>query len=58
MTKEIFFLPTGQTKSVSSHGDDTFVTPQKSRKSKKPVISFSSDEEEDEDGETARVYLF
>uniref|UniRef100_A0A3B3XGY4 Condensin complex subunit 1 n=1 Tax=Poecilia mexicana TaxID=48701 RepID=A0A3B3XGY4_9TELE len=26
-----------------------FVTPQKSRKAKKPVISFSSDEEEDED---------
>ncbi|XP_054903884.1 condensin complex subunit 1 isoform X1 [Poeciliopsis prolifica] len=40
----------GQTKSlVSSHGDDSFVTPQKSRKSKKPVITFSSDEEEDED---------
>ncbi|XP_040900087.1 condensin complex subunit 1 [Toxotes jaculatrix] len=40
----------GQTKpSVSSHGDDSFVTPQKSRKSKKPVITFSSDEEEDEE---------
>ncbi|XP_072250130.1 condensin complex subunit 1 isoform X2 [Leuresthes tenuis] len=39
----------GQTKSsVSSHGDD-FVTPQKSRKSKKPVITFSSDEEEEEE---------
>lgn len=42
----------GQAKpSVSSHGDDSFVTPQKSRKSKKPVITFSSDEEEDEEGE-------
>ncbi|XP_018538245.1 condensin complex subunit 1 [Lates calcarifer] len=40
----------GQTKpSGSSHGDDSFVTPQKSRKSKKPVITFSSDEEEDEE---------
>ncbi|XP_070691964.1 condensin complex subunit 1 [Pempheris klunzingeri] len=40
----------GQAKpSVSSHGDDSFVTPQKSRKSKKPVITFSSDEEEDEE---------
>uniref|UniRef100_A0A4W6DE00 Condensin complex subunit 1 n=1 Tax=Lates calcarifer TaxID=8187 RepID=A0A4W6DE00_LATCA len=45
-------LPTRgrQTKpSGSSHGDDSFVTPQKSRKSKKPVITFSSDEEEDEE---------
>lgn len=43
---------TGQAKpSVSSRGDDSFVTPQKSRKSKKPVITFSSDEEEDEEGE-------
>ncbi|XP_029928829.1 condensin complex subunit 1 [Myripristis murdjan] len=40
----------GQAKpSVSSHGDDNFATPQKSRKSKKPVITFSSDEEEDEE---------
>ncbi|XP_049439527.1 condensin complex subunit 1 isoform X2 [Epinephelus fuscoguttatus] len=40
----------GQAKpSVSSCGDDSFVTPQKSRKSKKPVITFSSDEEEDEE---------
>ncbi|XP_074509405.1 condensin complex subunit 1 [Sebastes fasciatus] len=40
----------GQAKaSVSGHGDDSFVTPQKSRKSKKPVITFSSDEEEDEE---------
>uniref|UniRef100_A0A3Q1J8Q8 Condensin complex subunit 1 n=2 Tax=Anabas testudineus TaxID=64144 RepID=A0A3Q1J8Q8_ANATE len=40
----------GQTKpSVSSRGDDSFVTPQRSRKSKKPVITFSSDEEEDEE---------
>ncbi|KAM7383301.1 hypothetical protein PAMP_002967 [Pampus punctatissimus] len=40
----------GQSKpSVSSRAADSFVTPQKSRKSKKPVITFSSDEEEDED---------
>ncbi|XP_034466907.1 condensin complex subunit 1 isoform X2 [Hippoglossus hippoglossus] len=40
----------GQAKpSSSSHSDDSFVTPQKSRKSKKPVITFSSDEEEDEE---------
>nr|XP_046255087.1 condensin complex subunit 1 isoform X1 [Scatophagus argus] len=40
----------GQAKpSISSRGDDSFVTPQKSRKSKKPVITFSSDEEEDEE---------
>ncbi|XP_028984750.1 condensin complex subunit 1 isoform X2 [Betta splendens] len=40
----------GQTKpSVSSCGDDSFVTPQRSRKSKKPVIVFTSDEEEDDD---------
>ncbi|KAM4581125.1 condensin complex subunit 1 isoform 2-T3 [Odontesthes bonariensis] len=40
----------GQTKSsMSSHGDDSFVTPQKSRKSKKPVITFSSDEEDEEE---------
>uniref|UniRef100_A0A8D0CXU8 Condensin complex subunit 1 n=1 Tax=Sander lucioperca TaxID=283035 RepID=A0A8D0CXU8_SANLU len=31
--------------------NDSFVTPQKSRKSKKPAITFSSDEEEDEEGE-------
>uniref|UniRef100_A0A673AB48 Condensin complex subunit 1 n=2 Tax=Sphaeramia orbicularis TaxID=375764 RepID=A0A673AB48_9TELE len=44
----------GQTKpSVSGKGDDSFMTPQKSRKSKKPVITFSSDEEEDEDEEDA-----
>uniref|UniRef100_A0A8C2WJC8 Condensin complex subunit 1 n=1 Tax=Cyclopterus lumpus TaxID=8103 RepID=A0A8C2WJC8_CYCLU len=44
---------TGQAKpSVSGRGDDSFVTPQKSRKSKKPVITFSSEEdEEDEEGE-------
>lgn len=35
--------------SVSSRGDDSFVTPQKSRKSKKPAVTFSSDEEEDEE---------
>ncbi|XP_020511411.2 condensin complex subunit 1 [Labrus bergylta] len=40
----------GQAKpSVSSRGDGSFVTPQRSRKSKKPVITFSSDEEEDEE---------
>ncbi|XP_068998605.1 condensin complex subunit 1 [Embiotoca jacksoni] len=40
----------GQAKpSVSSRGDDSFVTPHKSRKTKKPVITFSSDEEEDEE---------
>ncbi|XP_044064795.1 condensin complex subunit 1 [Siniperca chuatsi] len=40
----------GQAKpSVSGCGDDSFVTPQKSRKSKKPVITFSSDEDEDEE---------
>ncbi|KAM6910278.1 condensin complex subunit 1 [Xenentodon cancila] len=40
----------GQIKSsVSSHGDDSFVTPQKSRRPKKPAITFSSDEEEDEE---------
>ncbi|XP_076010923.1 condensin complex subunit 1 isoform X2 [Genypterus blacodes] len=36
--------------SASSRADDSFITPQKSRKSKKPVtVIFSSDEEEDED---------
>uniref|UniRef100_A0A1A7YWS5 Condensin complex subunit 1 n=2 Tax=Iconisemion striatum TaxID=60296 RepID=A0A1A7YWS5_9TELE len=40
----------GQSKSsVSGCDDDVFVTPQKSRKSRKPAITFSSDEEEDED---------
>ncbi|KAK9513973.1 hypothetical protein VZT92_027466 [Zoarces viviparus] len=44
----------GQAKpSVSGPGDDSFVTPQKSRKSKKPVITFSSDEEEEDDEEDA-----
>lgn len=39
-----------QTKaSVSSQGDNSFVTPQRSRKSKKQMIAFSSDEEEDEE---------
>uniref|UniRef100_A0A3B3C1M4 Condensin complex subunit 1 n=1 Tax=Oryzias melastigma TaxID=30732 RepID=A0A3B3C1M4_ORYME len=42
--------PSSQTKSsVSSHADDSFVTPQRSRKSKKPVITFSSDEGEDDE---------
>lgn len=45
------FVP-GQAKpSVSSRADESFVTPRKTRKSKKPVITFSSDEEEDEEGE-------
>lgn len=40
----------GQTKaSVSSQGDDSFVTPRKSCRPKKPMITFSSDEEEDEE---------
>ncbi|XP_074539179.1 condensin complex subunit 1 isoform X1 [Halichoeres trimaculatus] len=40
----------GQAKpSVSSRADESFVTPRKTRKSKKPVITFSSDEEEDEE---------
>ncbi|XP_036930749.1 condensin complex subunit 1 [Acanthopagrus latus] len=40
----------GQSKpSISNHGDDSFVTPQRTRKSKKPVVIFSSDEEEDEE---------
>ncbi|XP_008296416.1 condensin complex subunit 1 [Stegastes partitus] len=44
----------GQAKpSVSSRGDESFVTPQRSRKSKKPVITFSSEEEEEEDEEDA-----
>uniref|UniRef100_A0A671WGM8 Condensin complex subunit 1 n=1 Tax=Sparus aurata TaxID=8175 RepID=A0A671WGM8_SPAAU len=48
----IFFFVTGQSKpSVSNRGDDSFVTPQRTRKSKKPVVTFSSDEEEDEEGE-------
>lgn len=33
------------------------MTPQKSRKSKKPVITFSSDEEEDEEGECSHFSL-
>uniref|UniRef100_A0A4W6DDL2 Condensin complex subunit 1 n=1 Tax=Lates calcarifer TaxID=8187 RepID=A0A4W6DDL2_LATCA len=49
--------PTERTPSGSSHGDDSFVTPQKSRKSKKPVITFSSDEEEDEEGECSHFSL-
>ncbi|XP_068615621.1 condensin complex subunit 1 [Brachionichthys hirsutus] len=39
----------GQAKTPGSLSDDCFVTPQKSRCSKKPVITFSSDEEEDEE---------
>ncbi|XP_077431702.1 condensin complex subunit 1 [Vanacampus margaritifer] len=41
----------GQSKSsVSSQCDDSFVTPQRTRRpKKKPVITFSSDEEEDEE---------
>ncbi|XP_061675674.1 condensin complex subunit 1 isoform X2 [Syngnathoides biaculeatus] len=40
----------GQSKqSVSSRIDESFVTPRRTRKSKKPVITFSSDEEEVEE---------
>ncbi|KAM9310298.1 condensin complex subunit 1 isoform 1-T2 [Pholidichthys leucotaenia] len=40
----------GQTKpSISSRSDHSFVTPQRSRRTKKPAITFSSDEEEDEE---------
>uniref|UniRef100_A0A3P8YMF7 Condensin complex subunit 1 n=2 Tax=Esox lucius TaxID=8010 RepID=A0A3P8YMF7_ESOLU len=44
----------GQAKpSVSSHRDDSFVTPKPTRKSsKKPVVTFSSDEEEEEEGKS------
>lgn len=53
--KNIIFFVAGQSKPcVSSHGDDSFVTPQKSRKSRKPVITFSSDDEEDEEGELSK----
>ncbi|KAL0985119.1 hypothetical protein UPYG_G00153120 [Umbra pygmaea] len=51
----------GQAKpSVSSHHDDSFVTPkQRTRKSKKSAITFSSDEEEEDavmtDSETPKV---
>uniref|UniRef100_A0A6Q2WTR7 Condensin complex subunit 1 n=1 Tax=Esox lucius TaxID=8010 RepID=A0A6Q2WTR7_ESOLU len=39
--------------SVSSHRDDSFVTPKPTRKSsKKPVVTFSSDEEEEEEGKS------
>uniref|UniRef100_A0A3Q2VME3 Condensin complex subunit 1 n=1 Tax=Haplochromis burtoni TaxID=8153 RepID=A0A3Q2VME3_HAPBU len=38
-----------QGKPPVSRCDDSFVTPHKSRKSKKPAITFSSDEEEDEE---------
>lgn len=39
----------GRTKASVSSQDDSFVTPQRSRKSKKQMITFSSDEEEDEE---------
>lgn len=42
--------------SVSSH-DDSFVTPQRTRKAKKTVITFSSDEE-DEEGECHSTAAF
>ncbi|KAI9515382.1 hypothetical protein NQZ68_026115 [Dissostichus eleginoides] len=46
----------GQAKpSVSSRCDDSFVTSRKSRKSKKPVITFSSDEEEEEEDDEDAV---
>lgn len=45
-----FSIFAGQAKpSTSGYANDSFVTPQKSRKSKKPLITFSSDEEEDDD---------
>ncbi|XP_068426769.1 condensin complex subunit 1 isoform X2 [Clinocottus analis] len=37
------------TPSVSGRGDESFVTPQRSRRSKKPVITFSSEEEEEDE---------
>ncbi|KAG7217001.1 hypothetical protein INR49_001655 [Caranx melampygus] len=47
----------GQAKpSVSSCGDESFVTPRKTRKSKKPVITFSSDEENEEEEEEDAVW--
>ncbi|CAL1610914.1 unnamed protein product [Knipowitschia caucasica] len=39
----------GQRKASSSHADDSFVTPRNTRKSKKTMITFSSDEEDEED---------
>uniref|UniRef100_A0A8C6NIW6 Condensin complex subunit 1 n=1 Tax=Nothobranchius furzeri TaxID=105023 RepID=A0A8C6NIW6_NOTFU len=36
--------------SISGCDDDAFVTPRQSRKSRKPAVTFSSDEEEDEEG--------
>lgn len=45
------FTGAGQSKASSSGADDSFVTPRKTRKSKKPMVTFSSDEEEDEEGE-------
>lgn len=47
----MFIFIAGQGKPPVSRCDDSFVTPRKSRKSKKPAITFSSDEEEDEEGE-------
>ncbi|XP_061919776.1 condensin complex subunit 1 isoform X1 [Entelurus aequoreus] len=39
----------GKSKQSVCSRDDSFVTPRKTRKSKKPAITFSSDEEEDEE---------
>lgn len=47
----MFIFIAGQRKPSVSKCDDSFVTPHKSRKSKKPAVTFSSDEEEDEEGE-------
>uniref|UniRef100_A0AAX7VUX2 Condensin complex subunit 1 n=1 Tax=Astatotilapia calliptera TaxID=8154 RepID=A0AAX7VUX2_ASTCA len=47
----MFIFIAGQGKPPVSRCDDSFVTPRKSCKSKKPAITFSSDEEEDEEGE-------
>ncbi|CAL8247363.1 unnamed protein product [Lota lota] len=43
----------GRGRSILSRLDDSFVTPKASRKSKKPVITFSSEEEEEEEEEDA-----
>ncbi|XP_053700032.1 condensin complex subunit 1 [Synchiropus splendidus] len=39
----------GQSKSSVSTQDSNYVTPQRTRKSKKPMVTFSSDEEDEED---------
>jgi hypothetical protein len=49
--KNVSVLPGQSKQAVLSRIDDSFVTPKASRKSKMPVITFSSDEEEEEEGE-------